>query len=348
MRYLVCICTTIWFFSSAKAQTADDLNLSKNLEPVTENNFFGSADYYNWCPSIIKGKNGLYHLFYSRWKKSQSFNAWLPLGEIAHATAKNPLGPWLYKETVFGGSGKGWDAISAFNSKIKFFKGKYYLYYVSTNAGEVKLSEADLQNIAKVGGKHKYWQLLRRNQRTGVAVSKSLNGPWQRFDKPIVEPSGPIQTLTVNPAVAEGRDKRFYMIVKGDKPGGEKYFLRNQALAIADKPEGPFIIQPKPVVDNLDTEDVSMWYDKSRNRFYAVFHSTEGFIGMMTSANGIDWEKAVDYKLTPKTLKKADGTLYKPEKMERPFVYIEKGKPTVFSVAVKDGEDSYDVFVPIK
>lgn len=334
--------------SAVAQKQKDDLKIAENLLPITEANFFKTDGYYNWCPSIIKGKDKQYHLFYSRWPKATTFSGWQVYSEIAHATAPTPMGPWTYKETVLRGRGYGyWDAITAHNPKIKYFNGKYYLYYISTNINK-QLSKAELDYLAKASTKVPDRMTLRVSQRTGVAVSSSLNGPWQRLDKPIVEPSGPIQTLTVNPAVVQGKDKRFYMIVKGDKPGGEKYFLRNQALAIADNPEGPFVIQPKPVIDNLDTEDVSMWFDESRDRYYAIFHSTEGFIGLMTSKNGTDWERANEFKIIPKELLQADGKMYKPQSMERPFVYVENGKPLVFSVAVKDGDNSYDLFVPLK
>ena len=38
--------------------------------------------------------------------------------------------------------------------------------------------------------------------KTGVAVAPTINGPWTRMDQPLIEPSGPIPTLTVNPAIA--------------------------------------------------------------------------------------------------------------------------------------------------
>lgn len=209
--------------------------------------------YYNWGSSIQKGKDGKYHLFYSRWKKEYKFTGWLTHSEIAHAVSDNPAGPWKYKATVLKGRGKGhWDAITAHNPKIKYFNGKYYLYYCATNMGEKEYSENDLIETAHTGYNHSNWKILRPNQRTGVAVSKSLHGPWQRMDKPLIEPSEPITTLTVNPAITKGKDGKYYLIVKGDKPN-EKRFIRNQAIAISDSPTGHFEIQPKPVIDYLDT-----------------------------------------------------------------------------------------------
>ncbi|MGM9478524.1 glycoside hydrolase family protein [Pedobacter sp. GSP4] len=331
----------------AKAQT-DNLILGNELTPITEKNFFKTEGYYNWCPSIIKGKDGLYHLFYSRWKKAYSFQGWLPLSEIAHAVSNTPVGPWTFKETVLTGRGKGhWGAIGAHNPKIEYFNKKYYLYYISNNYGERDYTQDDLIELAKTGFKHKDWMTLRNNQRTGVAVANSLNGPWMRLDRPIIEPSGPITRLTVNPAIAKGPDNKFYLVVKGDKPG-ETRFIRNQAVAIGKTPIGPFVLQPKPVIDYIDTEDMSIWYDQGRKRFYGIFHAPQGFLGLITSADGINWDKANGYVINHKEIVMADGSTLKPERVERPYVFVEKGKPVVLAVSVKQGNESWNIFIPIK
>jgi len=324
----------------------DTLFFKDRLQAISEDNILKTEGYYNWGASIIKGDDGKYHLFYSRWKKELTFSAWLTHSEIAHAVSSNPAGPWKYKETVLTSHGQGhWDAITAHNPKIKYFKGKYYLYYVSTNLGDNKYTEADLIEIARVGNNHPDWAVLRPNQRTGVAVSNSLDGPWTRMDKPLIEPSGPIVTLTVNPAITRGKDGKYYLVVKGDKPN-EVRFIRDQALAISDSPSGPFEIQANPVIDYMDTEDMSIWYDNDRDYFYGVFHA-HSFVGMVSSEDGKEWKKATEYALLPKRIKQTDGSYLVPDRMERPFVFIEDGEPTVLSMAIKKGDDSYTVFVPV-
>ena len=324
----------------------DDLYLYDDFKAVSQENIFKTEGYYNWGSSVIKERDGKYHLFYSRWKKEYGFHGWLTHSEIAHATSKSPSGPWKYKETALLGAGQGnWDAITAHNPKIKYFEGKYYLYYIATNMGGKDYTEEELVETAKTGYSHPNWKILRPNQRTGVAVSNSLNGPWSRMDKPLVEPSGPITTLTVNPAIDKGKDGKYYLIIKGDKPN-EKKFIRNQAVAVAEHPDGPFEIKEKPVIDYMDTEDMSIWYDENRDRFYGVFHA-HNFIGLVTSENGTDWEKANEFVLKNKEILMEDGTVIGPDRMERPFVYHEGGEPKVLSVAVKKGEESYAVFIPI-
>ncbi len=338
----------IFLPSAIMAQAQKDILFFKDrLQPISEENIFKTADYYNWGSSIIKGNDGKYHLFYSRWKKEYKFTGWLLYSEIAHAVAKNPAGPWKFKETVLEGRGKGhWDAITAHNPKIKSFEGKYYLYYISTNLGIKTYSESDLLETSITGYSHPNWKFLRPNQRTGVAVSNSINGPWKRMDKPLIEPSGPITTLTVNPAIDRGKDGKYYLIIKGDKPN-EKRFIRNQAMAISDSPTGPFEIQNKPVIDNLDTEDMSLWYDHKRDYYYGVFHA-HSFIGMVSSVDGINWKKATEYVLMAKSVPIQDGSELIPNRLERPFVFTENDEPKVMSLAVKKGDESYIIFIPIK
>ncbi|MEC3907203.1 glycoside hydrolase family protein [Tamlana sp. 2201CG12-4] len=333
--------------STKKVALADDLSFKNRLQPVTEDNIFKDKDYYNWGASIIKGKDNLYHLFYSRWKREYGFYAWLTHSEIAHAVSKNPDGPWQYKETVLKGrGGNGWDAITAHNPKIKFFDGKYYLYYIGSHLGGKLYTNNDLIKAAKNRKNDANWRTLRPNMRTGVAIATSLDGPWKRLNDPIVEPSGPITTLTVNPAIDRGADGKYYLVVKGDKPD-EKKFIRNQAIAISKFPDGPFIMQPKPVIDYRDTEDMSIWFDNKRNRFYGIYHA-HTFIGLIASKNGIDWVPANEEQIMQKSIPLKGNGFIKPDRMERPFIYLEEGKPKTLCLAVKKKDDSFMVFVPIR
>ena len=324
-----------------------ELNINARLQPLTKDGIFRDSSYFNWGGSIIKGNDGLYHLFYSRWKRSYTFNGWLTASEIAHAVSPNASGPWVYKETVLKGRGKGhWDAITAHNPKIKYYEGKYYLYYIATNMGDTAYTDQDVAIGKDKKLDRNTWKILRTNQRVGVAVSNAISGPWVRNDSPLIEPSGPIATITVNPAIAKGNDDIYYLIVKGDKPN-ETRFIRNQAIAISQSPTGPFVMQDHPVIANLDTEDVSMWYNDKEGRFYAIFHA-HTFIGLMNSNDGLQWKKALNYKVSHKQVLLDNGELLLPDRMERPFVYIEDDSPRVLCLAIKKGDDSYTIFIPLK
>lgn len=233
---------------------------------------------------------------------------------------------------------------TAHNPKITFFEGRYYLYLVQTRAA---MSDGEREGMSRVGGKHPRWMEVRNNQRTFVAVSRSLDGPWEMTKNPIVEPASSIDRLTVNPAVDRRPDGTFVMIVKGDKPG-EQRFIRNQAVATAPRPQGPWTIQPKAAIDDMDTEDVSLWYSSAWQRLFAVFHA-HSFIGMIESANGLDWRRSAQFELTKRPAAFDDGVEWVPERMERPFVLTDAGgNPRFLYVACKKGNHSANIVLPLK
>ena len=339
-------------FSLTSNAAPDDLNLrilpipaesKKSLNDETNRAFItAKKDWFTWCPSVIKDKDGKYHMFHTRWPKSIGFCSWLTHSIIVHEIADKPEGPYKEVSIAIPDTGKdrnNW--FTAHNSKIKFFEGKYYLYFIQTRG--TNINDKVREEIARTGYSHPRWNTeIRPNQRTFVARSSSINGPWKISIKPIVEPAKTISVLTVNPAVCRGPDGTYFMIVKGDKPEA-KGFVRNQALATSPRPEGPWTIQDKPVIDNLDTEDCSMWYDSVRKRFYAVFHA-HTFIGMMTSEDGLKWEKASQYKLCAKEIPFDDGTNWNPERMERPFILTdEQGQPLMLFVGCKKGNMTVNI-----
>lgn len=328
----------------------DDLNLATMIQPVTDENLFSDPNNHNWGASIVKGEDGKYHLFYAQMAKKHSFGSWLTDGVISHAVADSPTGPYQHKEVVLSGRGHGhWDAYTAHNPRIKYFEGKYYLYYMSTNSGDVRLSEQEL-NQARFGkAKEKLRELLRRNQRIGVAVADSVNGPWQRLEQPIVEPAGPVVNTSSNAAIARHPSGYYVMLFKGDKPNQTK-LVRSQAVATAPTPVGPWEVLPNPAVGDLNSEDPSIWYDAKRERFYGIYHAF-GYMGLITSVDGFSWQKAKNYKVIEgKGFQHAVEGLRRVGRFERPFVYVENGIPVVLSVAVKphyNKGDSYSLFIPL-
>tara|TARA_B110000008_G_scaffold100856_1_gene103593 strand:- start:195 stop:1274 length:1080 start_codon:yes stop_codon:yes gene_type:complete len=353
--YVVLLYLPLFLFSQINT---DDLNLANKISLIDEENILRNSDYHNWGSSIIRGKDGKYHLFYAQMSKEIGFKSWLTDGVVSHAISDSPAGPYIHKEVVLKGRGPDfWDAYTAHNPRIKFFDGKYYLYYMSTNTGDRILSKKEFDQSRNGVITNEFRALVRMNQRIGVAVSESVNGPWERFDQPIVEPSGPIAQITCNPAVSQRPDGGYIMIVRGDKPN-VKYangkwpdhneLIRSQAIALSNSPLGPWEIQPKAAVGNLNSEDPAIWYDKKRDRYYGIYHAF-GYMGMITSNDGINWEKAKHYKVLDKALKKADGTEIFANRLERPFVYVENGVAKVLTVAVLEkNQNSYSLFIPLE
>jgi len=324
--------------------TAND-TFAPKLKPITKDNHFEDTEWFNWGGSMIKGDDGKFYLFYSRWPRSIGFYAWLTHSEVAVATSDKPSGPWKYQYTALKSrGGKHWDAVTAHNPKIKKFGNYFYLYYISTKGD---FSEKELLKTAKTGYRHKNWPKLRNAQRIGVARAKSLSGPWKRMSKPLIEPTKPLHTITVNPAVTQTPDGKYLMMIKGDKfprPGSQ----RIQAIALADKPSGPFKVNPKPAINDFDTEDASIWYDTTRQRYYAIFHA-HTYFGMITSENGELWSKAKQFVFSKKGFTLENNKTFKAERMERPSVYVdEKGVPKVFISSYRKGNNTGIYTIPLQ
>ena len=195
-----------------------------------------------------------------------------------------PTGPYTYVNTLIDFEKETYNAgdmITAHNPQIQYFNGKYYLYFCSTYLDR-EIDNQELIETARTGYSHPIWKPLRTNQRTYVAAADSLDAKFEVQRQTLIEPSGPIETLAVNPAVTQGHDGKYYLIIKGDKPGSTD-FERNQAIAVSDFPDRDFIIKEKPVIQDWDTEDMCLWYDKEYKQYYAVFscsyiYRNDGFI----------------------------------------------------------------------
>ena len=68
----------------------DDLDLANKILEIDEENILRNPLYHNWGSSIIKGKDGKYHLFYAQMSKEIGFRSWLTDGVISHAIADSP------------------------------------------------------------------------------------------------------------------------------------------------------------------------------------------------------------------------------------------------------------------
>src|SRR5262245_42584521 len=74
------------------------------LGVVPRNGGFRMEGYWVWCGSVIKGDDGRYHLFASRWPKDITFHpGWMTSSEIVRAVADRPEGPYVRSEERRGG-----------------------------------------------------------------------------------------------------------------------------------------------------------------------------------------------------------------------------------------------------
>lgn len=353
--FLFIVCNPLFI----QAQKEDDAAVYHlTLLPVDEKcSIFQDKAYYTWGGSPIKGEDGLYHLYYSRWEKKYGFLAWVTHSEIAHAVSKKAAGPYTFHDLVFPVRGaQYWDGLNTHNPTIHSFEGKYYLYYTG-NTGDGK-------NIKNgLNASH------RNHQRLGVAVSDSPYGPWERFDKPVIDVSPDSDAydalMMANPSITQMPDGRYLMVYKAvakKNPGiwgGPVVHL----CAIADSPVGPFKKMQDPIFTAKDSsfpaEDPYIWFQNGC--YYAIVKDMHGAftkagrsLALFYSKDGLDWNPTETPLISIPEIRWKNGEITKLTHLERPQLLIENGKPTVLFLAADDMADyaqeghSFNVHIPLK
>ena len=365
MKYISLITIVLLGIFSTKliAQTKqtkrDYVNISfESLPKDTYTNFFKGQttervltdpEYFVWCTSVIKWK-GKYHAYYSRWNRKHGFKGWMTNSEIAHAVASKPEGPFKFVNVVLEEKKiTGWDSFTSHNPYAVVANGKICLYYCGIDAQSLlKKDNRTIQNADSLWFEQNR-NAIRNSQSIGVAFANDPSGPFVRNEEPIVSPDNvKFKNIAVNPAVVY-RDNKYVMIMKGDEVSKEKWF-RIQLVGEADKPNGPFIFQEKPVYDKEQTEDACVWYDTVLMKYYMVCHVMgKNELSLFNSEDGINWQPDPRKIFMKKEILLSDGTIWKPERVERPFVVTDRtGKPLILYVAVADKNRSGNIAIPIK
>ena len=74
-----------------------ELDLGARVQPVPTNCKFSQPGYFVWCGAPVRGADGKYHLFYSRWPVKKGFHpGWAIHSEIAYAVSDKPFGPYQF------------------------------------------------------------------------------------------------------------------------------------------------------------------------------------------------------------------------------------------------------------
>ncbi len=200
MFFLIILLLAVSACTQSASSSGPDIGAM--IRPVPRSAVMKEDNYFIWCGTMVKDKDS-YHLFYSRWEKKYGFQAWVTRSEVAHATSKSPFGPFTFRDIALPARGSEyWDGLCTHNPTIHRFGSKYYLYYMG-NTG-------DGDDTPGLNGQLNWTH--RNRQRIGVAVADSPNGPWKRFDRPVIDvsedPDAPDALMTSNPAITRGTTEK--------------------------------------------------------------------------------------------------------------------------------------------
>ncbi len=257
--------------------------------------------YHVWGSSPVMDDDGRVHLFAARWPVQAKFvPGWHTACEIARYVGSSPRGPFEFAEVVARGSGEGWNKQGVHNPSIRKVGEQYALVYIA-NTG---------QNFPA-------------SQTIGMMVADDLSGPWRAVDGKsgakvdvgaggVVPPNQAAPILTPptdesiwcsnsgcgvnNPSLLMMPDDRFFLYFKAKpgRKGGVK-----MGVAIADRLEGPYIIQPQPITANDRTiEDGYAFHWRGK-----VCLMTTDNHGMIENGGGLLWTSADGLSFEPEPLK---------------------------------------------
>ena len=251
--------------------------------------------------------------------------------------ADRPEGPYQYVETVLAPRGPSFrDATTCHNPLIKFIDGKYCLFFMGNSNGKTN------------------------TKRIGLATADSLNGPWTRPDRPLLEagPEGAWDDhCTTNPAFVKHPNGQYWLYYKSWNnhdyynstdpliKGNRKY-----GLAVADKLEGPYVrYSDRPLIDfsgkggNRQFEDAFVWLENGRFNLIArdmgIYGHDVGLI--MQSADGIHWdEPEIAFEPVREYLQEppAPKHLAKYGRLERPQLLFIDDKPAFLFTTSQGGK----------
>lgn len=342
---------------AATPHQRDALDIGAMVKPVPMDSRFSQPGYFVWCGSPLRTADGKCHLFYSRWPVAKGFHpGWALWSEIAYAVADKPGGPYKFVNVVLPARGREfWDGTTTHNPDILQKDGKFYLFYMGNT------------------GDGKSYPMHRNNQRIGLAVADKLDGPWKRFDKPIIDVSGDksaFDSLVVtNPAATVRPDGGILVIYKAvafdpkKQMGGKVRY----GAAVAQSPEGPYVKQRGHIFEAegseaskhwMLAEDPYIWFSrKYGGKYYAVardvvgqFTGATGGIALFQSEDGLNWAASAHPKVLGDHFTWADGTRSN-GRIERPALLFADDVPVMLFGAADGyqvkGKISFNVQIPL-
>ena len=320
-----------------------------------------------WGGSVIKGDDGMYHMFFSTWNSEPGNltfgNSWVLNSEIGYAVSKYPDREFKIRKIIlrgrnYDGDSTAWDSQMVHNPHIKKFKNKYYLYYIGSfdpgkqpkgSPGESLNKRNRVQQVQKIGviEFEKFSDLLSGNFKR---PEKPLLSPRTRVKKKdVVNPSAegtiakPDNIIVVNPSVTyRPSDKKYLLYFKGN--WYDPQWRGVHGVAISDTPTGPFETMDAIIFDIrmpdgriASAEDPYVWYYKKYNYFYAIVKDFSGKLtgnepglALLKSKDGIVWEKPGSPTYINKEVTLRDGSKLKLAHLERPQLLLDSnGTPLV-------------------
>ncbi|NIJ30925.1 hypothetical protein FHT00_002898 [Sphingomonas insulae] len=268
-----------------------------------------------WDGPILRGRDGRYRMFASRWDQADGHGAW-PRSNAVIAISDALLGPYRDQGLAWpadrGGMGHN-------ITPLRLPDGRYAVVASETRTGD-------------------------------VFVSATIDGPWRRLGTITVDQSGVASLETPGDMPDHGTPKPWHgsnisLIVRPD--GAFEIIQRSGQILVSRtgilgpyKVMGDSIYRGLPGLPQDDLrayEDPAIWY--SGGRYHVIVnHWRDRRAYHLISCDGIaNWQvQGLAYHPEADVIRYTDGTINHWNKLERPAAFIENGHVRAISFSVID------------
>jgi hypothetical protein len=252
-----------------------------------------------WDGQIIKGPDGKYHLFASRWDQSRGHGGWWGSSAV-HAVSDKLVGPYIDKGLCWpdNQNGKGHNVTA-----LGLPDGRYAVVVSETRPGD-------------------------------VFVSKSLDGLWEQLGSIHVDANGfnARDGRMSNVSVMVRPDGDFEIV-----PRSGAILISTNGILGPYKIQGPSVYPQVAGLPLRNLEDPVVWF--SGGLYHIVVNGwSDRKAYHLTSPDGIkNWTfRGLAYDPTADFVRYTDGTVNHWHELERPGVLLENGHITCFTFAALD------------
>lgn len=324
--------------------------LSDYMLPAPVGGGFSMDGYWIWDGSVIKGEDGRFHMFASRWPmKFPMHPGWMVASEVVRASCDTPDGTYQFEEVVLPARGaQYWDGRATHNPHITKVGDKYILYYTGMthpfSEPELPLTLEDPRVLVS-----------RSNKRTGIAIADSIFGPWKRFDKPVIDTrANEYDNFLISNAVpCPCEDGKMLVVYKSLRYQERPYTglsahctFQELGAVMADCYDGDYtaVRSSEPLTTKYDLEDPFIWQDD--DGFNMMVKDMDGSLcgearggvhGL--SKDGIHWEFKENFLFYTRHVLWNDGITREMGNLDRPFLLFQDGKPTHAFFATSNDRD---------
>lgn len=294
------------------------MSFFEKLQPAVPGSGFSMEGYHIWCGSAIRGEDGKYYLFASRWPRETRFpQGYMFHSEIVLAVTDDLTKPFEYVKTIIGQRDrKYWDGQMAHNPQIMKIGDEYALFYIGCCDGTAE------------------------TRAIGCARAKELTGEWIRPDQPLRLPPN-----ANNPAVCPAPDGSLMMIFRDGS--------LHVSAARAEKLGEEFEVLKYDLFPQTALEDFFLFRKDGHwemlledNRAGLTGH--ERFGAHLISEDCVNWRTADPVIAYDHTLRYNDGTCLQAERRERPqLLFNEQGEAIALFNGVLIDDHTWNFVQPV-